>query len=490
MKFSTIKKSFLGFSMSLVLVTACTSDFEEINKNPNGPVEVPSYLLLPSIAEATADQLYSTFLGGDMGSCWIQHWAKVQYNEEERYNPRVTSINNWWNLLYARSLQDVKTMHDRAIAEDNQKVRGIALIWHSYIFSLLTDSYGDIPYSQALRAGEGITNPAYDEQSAIYPALIDSLESAVTYLAGNGSVPAVNDIVYGGDVTKWAKFANSLRFRLLMRMSGKANVAAELQAIVNEGNVFSSNADNAQLNYLGQNPNANPIWNTVIFTTRLEWRINETLVTAMTNLSDPRLSVYAQPNNAGIIRGCAPGILNPTVEGYDYANTSLFGEYFLQPSTPAVFMDYAQLNFLMAEAAVKGYISGGNTAAANYYNAGVAASFDTYNGFVNEDGSVVNMSAGVYLAGADVAFDPTRALEQIGTQSWIALYGQGVEAWTEWRRTGFPALSPAIDPINITTIPTRYTYPADEQNLNGANYSAAAAKMGSDELTTKVWWMD
>ncbi|HYF68837.1 MAG TPA: SusD/RagB family nutrient-binding outer membrane lipoprotein [Ohtaekwangia sp.] len=484
-----IKKYALGSLLTIAMVSACTSDFEEINTNPNGPVTIPSYLHLPSMVEATADLLYSTFNGGDMGATWAQHWGKVQYNDEERYAPRVTSINDWWDLLYARPLMDSKKMYQFAREEGNDVSRGVALVWQTYVFSLLTDSFGDIPYSEALRAEDGITLPTYDRQEDIYPAMIDSLESAINYLNGAGDIPAVQDIMYAGDIGKWEKFANSLRFRLLMRMSAKADVGAELQEIANSGVYFTSNADNAQLNYMEQNPNANPVWNTVIFGTRLEWRINESLVTIMQGLNDPRLEVYAQPNADGEIRGAGPGVEEPTTNGYDYANTSMFGEYFLQPSTPAVFMDYAELSFLMAEAAKKGYISGGDVAAEAFYNEGIKASFNTYNGFVNEDGSEVTLVAETYLASSGVAYNPANALTQIGVQKWIALYGQGFEAWTEYRRTKLPVLSPAVDPIGITEIPSRYFYPSNEQSLNQTSYNAAKSAMGGDELTTKVWWM-
>lgn len=381
-------------------------------------------------------------------------------------------------------------MYDIASTEGNDQMKGVALIWHSYSFGLLTDSFGDVPYTEALKAEQGNTLPAYDSQADIYPALIDSLEKAVTYLNGDGEIPETQDIVYGGDASKWIKFANSLRFRMLMRISSKVDVGAELQAIVNEGMVFESNEDNAQLDYLGDNPNANPIWNTVVYTNRLEWKVNETLVTKMTELNDPRIGVFAQPNEDGIYRGVAPGIEEPTVQGYGYADVSGLGEYFLQPSTPAVFMDHAQLLFLMAEAAKKGLISGGDAAAEQYYNAGIASSFDVYNGFENEDGSVISLIPAVYLAEEGVAYDPANALEQIGTQMWLSLFAQGHEAWTEWRRTGYPTLSPAIDPIGITEIPSRYLYPADEQVLNPSNYAAAASAIGGDELTTPVWWME
>lgn len=489
MNFLNIKKYTLGSLLTVALVSACTSDFEEINENPNGPVVIPSYLHLPSMVEATADLMYSTFNGGDMGAAWAQHWGKVQYNDEERYAPRVTSINDWWDLLYARPLMDSKKMYEFARTEGNDVSRGVALVWQTYVFSLLTDSFGDIPYSDALDAEDGATLPTYDRQQDIYPAMVDSLQSAIAYLGGEGELPATQDILYAGDVDKWTKFANSLRFRLLMRMSAKVDVKAELQEIVSSGLHFTSNDDNAQLNYLGQNPNANPVWNTIIFTNRLEWRINESLVTRMAALSDPRLEVYAQPNDDGEIRGAAPGVEEPTTNGYDYANTSMFGEYFLQPTTPAVFMDYAELSFLMAEAAKEGFISGGDVSAEAYYNQGIRASFATYNGFVNEDGSEITLVPDTYLVASGVAYNPADALTQIHLQKWIALYGQGFEAWTEYRRTKIPALSPAVDPIGITEIPSRYIYPSKEQSLNPTSYNAAKTAMGGDELTTRVWWM-
>lgn len=486
MKFQNITKYALGGMLAAVLVTACTGDFEEINSNPNGPEKIPSHLHLPAMLEQTADLLYDVSYSGDMGECWIQHWAKVQYNQEERYQARPLSIGNWWDLLYARPLTDAKKMYLAAIEEENDVTKGVALIWQSYVYSLLTDSFGDVPYSNALQAEEGSTLPVYDKQQDIYPALVDSLEAAVGYLAGEGTLPGDQDIMYGGSISQWRKFANSLRVRLLMRMSAKVDVGAELQAIVNSGAIFTSLADNAQLNYLPTNPNANPVWNNIIFTNRLEWRINQTLVNMMQG--DPRLPVYAQPNAAGAIRGAAPGIEDPTLNGYDFANTSMFGEYFLRPNTPGIFLDFAELNFLLAEAANKGLISGGATTAESYYNAGVTASFDTYKGFENSDGSVVNLVPADFLAGAGAY---NGSLDKILTQKYIALFFQGAEAYAEWRRTQVPALSAAIDPIpvTLTQIPSRFTYPPNEPTLNGTNYKAAVSNMGGDLLTTKVWWM-
>jgi hypothetical protein len=218
--------------------------------------------------------------------------------------------------------------------------------------------------------------------------------------------------------------------------------------------------------------------------------VNQTLIQKLQEFADPRLPVYAQENDNGEYRGVAPGIAEPTINGFDFKNTSQIGEYFLEADAPAVFMDYAELNFLLAEAVVQGYISGD---AQSYYEAGIGASFDTY-----------GLAPGSYLTNDGVEWSEDDAIEQIFVQKWLALYGQGFEAWTEWRRSlnynpmgsnptdpsGYPELSPAQDPILINTIPTRYYYPAKEQTLNTANWREASnAVPGGDDLDGKVWWM-
>lgn len=472
------------------MVSACTEDFEEINTNPNGPVSVPSDLLLAGIIETTADRLFDTFHGGEMGA-WVQHWGKVQYNDEERYSPRSTTLNNVWNGFYSVGLTDAYAMEELAKSEGNDLHVGVAFTLQAYLFSLLTEMYGPIPFTEAIQAKAGNTTPVYDDQQTVYTGMVALLDSAVARLQGSGSISVTQDILYSGDETKWMKFANSLKFRLLMRMSGQMDVSSQLQGIVDGGLHFTSNADDAELQYKSSNPNANPFWNTIVFSTRSEWKINQTTVQLMEELSDPRLPVYAQPNDAGIIRGVAPGVINPTLNGFTYTNTSAIGEYFLAPDAPGVFMSYAELMFLVAEAAKRGYISGGDTKAQSAYEAGITASFETFNGFEMEDGSVVSLNPEPYINSSEVAYDPANALEQIATQNYIALYGQGQEAYTEWRRTGTPDLSPAIDPLtDLDGLPTRYTYPTDEQTLNTANYKEAAEMIGGDELDTPLWFMN
>lgn len=501
MKLEFINKIIVSI-VAISLLGSCTDGFEEINTNPNGPINVPSQLLMPTLIEGTADLLFDTFHGGDMET-WVQHWSKVQYNDEERYDLRVSVVNDTWNNLYSGGgeltdgsggggITDAYKMAQIALTESNNKHVGVALVFQAYLFNLITEMFGPAPYSQAIKAEEGITSPEYDDQETIMKGTITLLDSAMIMLGRAGEIDAAGDIIYGGSATSWMKFANSLKFRILMRMSSKIDVSAQLQAIVTSGVHFTSNADNAQLNYTGSNPNANPVWRTIVFTTRNEWKISSTTVDLLTSLSDPRLSVYAQMSaDDGIIRGVDPGVLNPTLNGFTYTNTSALGEYFLASDAPGVFMSYSELMFLVAEATKKGFITGGDVAAQAAYEAGIRASFATYNGFVNEDKSVVALDADAYLAASGVSYNPTNALTQIATQNYIALYGQGQEAYTEWRRTKIPALSPARDPLNgVTSIPVRYLYPSDEQTLNSANYKKGAEMVGGDELDSKLWFMN
>lgn len=462
-------------SLSLAIVTmagACTKDFEEVNSNPNGPTSVPAELLIPGMVERSADRLYSAFVGGDMGHCWAQLWSKVQYNDEARYNPRGSVIDVIWDDFYAGTLTDAVEMYNLAVLEENRNLQGIAIIMQAYSYSVLTDMYGDIPFSEAIKAIDGINAPIYDSQQAVYNGVLAMLDDANVLLSANGGdISSSSDILYAGDYSGWKKFGNSLKFRMLMRMSSApgASVGADLQALVNAGGMFTSNANEAKLTYLESPPvNANPIYNSIIAGNREEYKVGEVIVNMLVADGDPRLAVYAQVNEDGIFRGKPAGIQDVPSDTWSYGNVSPIGELYVDPTAPAHFMSYAELQFLMAEAAQRGLISG---SAATFFANGIAANLEA-NG----------LGAGAYT----VAYDGT--LGQIATQKWIALFGQGVEAWTEWRRTGFPALTPAIDAISISEIPSRYTYPSSEQSLNAASYTAASAAIGGDVLTTKVWW--
>jgi hypothetical protein len=288
--------------------------------------------------------------------------------------------------------------------------------------------------------------------------------------------------MYGGNKSLWIKFAASLKFRALMRESGVVNVSSQLQQLVNSGNLFSSTSEEAKFPYLADNPNANPLYESVVFGTRAEYRINQTLVQYMdgtNSINDDRLPVYAQPSiDAGIYIGKPSGFRDLPSPEWNYTSVSELGLKYLEPTAPAYFVSYTELQFLLAEAAKKGFIGGGDSAAETFYLRGIQSSFD-------ENG--IGASGAGYSTQTAVAYTPNTGLDKIALQKWIALYGQGMETWFEWRRTGVPVLTPAIQ-NDLGSIPVRFTYPNIEESLNGENYKAAVSSQGPDALTTPVWW--
>jgi hypothetical protein len=203
------------------------------------------------------------------------------------------------------------------------------------------------------------------------------------------------------------------------------------------------------------------------------------MVNMMDDLGDPRLPVYAQKNNDNEYRGKPSGINEVPNNDYNYDNVSAIGVKYLEPTLPGYFISYSELMFLMAEAVQKGYITG---TASEYYNKGISASFD-----FNE----VSDGFAAYVANPSVALKAgDEGLRQIAEQNWLGLFCQGIEAWTETRRTGIPVLTPAIDDVLGGNLPARYTFPVIEQSVNATNYAAAVSSLnGPDLLTTKVWWM-
>lgn len=471
------KISILFIALIALFSASCDKDFETVNTDPNNPVAVPAHLLLGSIVRVNQNAIYGMQQGGDMGMCWAQHVSKVQYNDEERYIPRRGSIDGIWNTLYASVIADSQSMYTLAESEGNTNLQGVSLILQANGFQILTDLYGPIPFTEFNKSGN--LKPVYDSQEVVYDGIIDLLTQADALLAsGSGDIPASSDLVYGGDVTKWRKLANSLKFKALMRISKVKNVNTELQALVNGGKLMSSNSDSAQISYLAAQPDANPIYETIVYGTRAEYKMSSVLVSKLETLNDDRLNVFAALNNDDEIVGNIPGEENPG----NYNGFSSLGSFYLDPKLPGVILSNAQVQFLLAEAANEGYISGGSVAANTYYNNGINASF-TFNG--------IGALAATYITQGNVILgNQADSRQKIAEQSWIALFGQGFEAWTEWRRTGYPVLSPVVGAAE-SSIPSRLYYNSQEISLNKVNYQAAAAALtGGDKLTSPLWWMN
>ncbi len=478
---------FLSFVLSLSALSSCEDKFDETNLNPNDPTSVPAERLLPHGIYSAVSNIIgpsgTVSLGLDAGNGWAQHTARIQYTEIDQFSYTSDLQDLPWRNLYNEALADFQKVYELGKASGNENYQAIGLIMRSYVFSVLTDVYGDIPYSEALKGTTaGIVTPKFDAQKDVYAGLITDLKTA-SDLINTKTVDKDGDILFAGDVTKWKKLANSLSLRLLNRMLGKSGAAidakAEMTRILSDPAkypVMASNADVAQLVYLAR-PNNNPVNENR--RTRDDHRISATLLDKLVALGDPRLTVYANKTAAtGEYKGVPNGLPNSDAGALGFTKTSKIGDFFTQETTPAVIMSFAELNFIKAEAALKGVTAAGDAAKA--YADGITASMSYYK---------LTPPADYLTKNALKTGDAAASLTQVLEQKWIALFGQGVEAWTEYRRTGIPALVVPKVNYNGGMIPTRLPYPSSEENLNNANFATALTQMGgANTMQTKLWW--
>lgn len=471
----------------LVSATACNGDkLAGLNKNPNYPSSVDKDLLFtqaatvgPGLVLGSSMQLYFTEL-------FAQHIAEYQYPDDDAYNIRPSTIDAYWQSYYSGPLEDLKQAYKQSAAMGDSARVASVLTMRSYLYQNATDLWGDIPFSQANRGDEGIIKPAYDPQQTIYDSLLVELARAQRIATGAGAGFGGADPIYDGSKTAWKKFAASLRARLAIRISNKnpTRAAAELTAARDSG--FASNADNAIIHWPGDGQNDAPYFTNFFTNGRDDHRLSLSLVDTLMSYSDPRLEVYAQPTqdfqagNAGAQKyaGLQNALTADSAAELGYF-TSRLGEYYYARNMPSVLMDYAEYEFILAEAAKRGLITGGDAAAQTYYYNGITASMQYY--------GIGATAIAAYIAQAKVAYSPGTALQQIALQKWIALFGNGTEAWAEQRRTGIPNLVPGPE-ASVATIPSRIEYPQSEQSLNLSNYQAALARQGANTKTTKLWW--
>lgn len=476
-----MKRYIIFFSIFIAtsaFLSGCKDELSDINKNPNeATVPQPAYLLTSTIKVAS-DQYWG--ITNNMGSSllFVQHWAMVQYTDPDRYVFTPNSFTSGWSNWYATCIAQLKTINSLGEASGNSNYQGVSLVLRSWIYSLLTETYGDIPYSQANSINEYLT-PVYDSQEDVYKGLLNDLKQAQTLLKVDG--PAISgDIIYSGSIIKWKKFANSLRLRLALRIADR--LPATTQAVINEiqqegSGYISSNAENAKLDYQDA-PYQNPVY--LSFFTRQDYRISKTIVDKLFELNDPRLPVYAAPTtipSTQLYVGLPNGLTTSEASNIGFDNVSLPGAYFTAVKAPAVIISYAEVLFFLAEASSRGYVQ--DDAATLYQNA-IRASLAQY--------GIGTNATEQYLSQASVTFNPANYKKSIGEQKWIALFGQGIEAFSEWRRLDYPQLTPAKTGVLGGKMPVRFLYPGTEQSLNGVNYKAAVSHQGVDALTTKLWF--
>lgn len=473
-----IGKIFAASFLMAFLFVGCTDDFADINTDPDRAKDAPATNVLAYVLTHHANNFYDVWANMNEPSTYGGHLTKIQYIDEARYNFRPGVVESKWSEGYLE-LNNLAEIKAKAEADGANNMLAVAKILEAMIYQTMTDTWRDIPFTDALKMGEGVLLPAYDRQEDIYPALLASLKEANDLLnAGSIDNLGDGDVLFGGDLLKWQKFGNSLRLRMAMRISDvDAGLAkSTVEAIM--GNpaanpVMESNDDNAFFVF----PGATPYEDTWFEDGkgRDDHGVSDVLVNALKDLNDPRLPVIAKPNEDGEYAGFTIGAAAQPSLG----KVSRIGARYRDEAAGfSPFMRYAEVKFHVAEAAQKGFNVG--TTAEEAYNEAVTASCQE-NGVADED-------IAAYLAGA-AAFDGT--LEQIYWQEWIALFKQGMEAWSLFRRTGVPTthyIAPGTTYTGHNTPPFRYPYPNNELTLNGGNAKPFADEVVDDFWGKQMWW--
>ena len=462
-----------------MLVISCTKDFEEINTNTNAPVTVQPSLLLRQVIYDYGEQM--SYEGFTAGNLLGQYSTVLDFNLFDRHDLKSPQLGgNPWPIFY-QNLRDNEIILN--LSQENTAFsvyEGPARIMKAYMAAGLTDLFGDVPYSEAFKGDTETVTPVYDSQEFIYMdenGVFDNLDKGIAAIENyTGTIALEGDILFNGDLEGWIRFANSLKIKYLMRVSGKIDVAAQLQTIVAEGNFIDDNSENAIFNFTDGEPN-----NFRLARLRIgdfnNYVLSETMDEILTGLNDPRIDRLYRPFANSTDNGYN-GLLNgiDASEGVSLADYSLLGTIFRENTglLDANFMTSMETHFLLAEAAQKGLITADTE---TLYNTGVTQAFDYWQ---------VDLPAD-YLT-VDAALDDGNPLENIITQKWIANSINGYEGWVEYRRTGFPQLKTISASLNNNLIPIRMPYPSEEEALNSVNYTTASNNTEGNSINVPVWW--
>ncbi len=475
-----MKKTFLyALAMLAIAVSAC-DDFGDINDNPNASETPLTSALLTNAQAALGGSVAggTAFTAGMYGG----YFSQTQYTDNSRYAIQDAS----WAGEMAGSMYDLKqiininsdpaTAPTAALQGSNANQIAIARILLAYRFSIITDRYGDIPYFEAL---QGNTQPTIDPQEDVYADLFKELSEAVNQFDDNGNVKG--DLVYGGDNLKWKKFANSLRVILALRISDVDPTEAQAQfqaALAADGGVFESNTDNAILPYPGGSY-INP-WVAIA----ADQGVSETVATTLNSTGDARRYAFGDTIAGGTLKGFPYGLKREDAVAWGNANPGwsliLDTERYRQNNSPLFILTQADVLLARAEAKFRWPATEALTTQ-QLYDSALAQSWRQWGVYDADEFDDFLSNAQNNLA--------TNTEAKIATQRWLTFFPNGPQGWSEWRRTGFPNIPLAVEPLNETgVIPRRFYFASQDYNYNGANVEAAATRMGGDDDATRVWW--
>lgn len=506
--------------LALPTFYSCTKDFDELNTDPISFLETSSDKLL---APALVNSLWP---GMSRNRSFNNELMQVTVSQSDgdntvfRFAFRNSMSDYLWNAWFVQ-LTNFKMVDSlsRSEKDPNPSYQAIGKIGKAWLFSNLTDIYGDIPYFHALEGDIGNVVPVFDRQKDIYLDIFKQLEEANTLLSAKAAIVISSDPIYKGDVVRWRKFCNSLYLRLLMRVSGKAETQAQVVAKIKEiaenpiqYPVFENNADCARLLWSGGTSTTDPYTSPYVNGVRAQDFRGPALCNFfLDNLvawSDPRY-VSSTPYGSGAIgrfgisqasgggwfgvpSGYLPG--QGDVKGcyfQSYDNTSTGGTWSLQQNAnTGIIMQYAELQFILAEAAAKGWISGDTK---TFYYQGIASAINYW--VPNFPESITSANFTTHLTNLDAAGElwndnlPLESkMEMIHLQKYYALFMTDLQQWFEYRRTGHPVLPKGQGLSNGGRMPARLVYPVYVQAANPVNYRNAVAAQGPDDINTTVWW--
>lgn len=504
-----------------ITLSSCDKDFEDINTDPIGKgTTTANQLLAPALVNVlSANMLRNRNFNNELMQ------VTVAISDAEAQVFRYEFRRNWsdytWNVWYPE-LTNLTNIYTIASQPEtlNKSYQGISLIAQAWVYSLLTDTYGDVPYFEANKGKEGVLEPVYDKQKDIYLDLFKKLEEANTLLSEGTPLIATGDPVYQGDVAKWRRFGNSLYLRLLLRISRKAEVATTVIAKVKEmvdtnpGNypIMENNDHTAKILWNGSNSSSAVYSSPFMVSVRaVDFRgpaITEFFIDNLVNWNDPRirpqlgvgstprLGIAQGPNGyVGVPSGYAPGS-GVVKQAYFYSDAQSGAGITLQtdPHT-GILMNCAEVDFILAEAAARGWIDRVSPEA--YYNKGILDGITYW--IPSFASSTTDAAFTNYLTEAEIywldylpleANKPDNSkLEMILKQKYYAMFLVDLQQWFEFRRTGHPFLpQDGVGLANGGVMPARLAYPAISQSTNPTSYKNAVAAQGPDEISTQVWW--
>lgn len=473
----------------LASVTSCKKDYFDINTDPNYPSNVDIAQLLPTSEAAIAHVIGNNFqiFGGLYSEYWTQSPTASQYKTIEQYAPGANDFDAPWRILYDQALTNLKVIQTKANAEGKANYTAISKILSAYTFQLLTDNFGDVPYSEALKGPEGLLAPKYDRQEDIYNGIISMTKEGISLIDESSDLhPTTDDLLYGGDMSLWRKFGNTLLLKMYLRLSEVSPAVAQqgITELDAAGAQFLGSLESGQVKYFADGGNTNPLYSEII-----QLGSTQNLVASATainyflgdSINDPRLTVFYNTSLNGSYVGLPQGLFSATPGIQTSYPGNITGGYAADPAAalaPVNLISATESFFLQSEAAQRGWLISAD--AKGSYEAGITESFQSL-GLTQTDLDTFMVQTGVVYP---VAGSATEQLKSIMTMKWASLCGtQNIEAWADQRRTGYPDffVVSAASLYGTTILPERLLYPSTEVTRNG-NFP------GQKLIYNKVWW--